>query len=251
MGNTDERDLRSALRAIREAYPTSVTAEFQASDQGSYGFVLNDVILADGTRASDVEGAIDTLMDAVDEHINDISWNGVMNDDRGGAATVKIPAILDEYQAAGDDYMADLLQLIDGFNYMGCEHCGNDINEHSIAPDPLGKPHLYCLDDPEDRPEAEVQQPGTHRVLVTLVWSEVVSYSQDIEIDVPDGFEEAGGRLSDLIDADDSLEIGDDIFGLPTDFVWPEDYKTNWLKRADFSVTMAVNDRDVTDVRAA
>jgi hypothetical protein len=249
MGGTDERDLRSALREIRTQYPTAVTAEFQTSDQGSYGFVLEDVVMADGTRLS--AKALDLLRDAVEQFINDISWNGVMKDDRGGAATVQIPTSVDENTAAADDYMADLLSMIGAFNYQLCEHCGYDINGHSISPDPLGKPHLFCLDDPEDRPGAEVQQPGTHRVLVTLVWSEVVSYSQDVWIDVPDGFEEAGGRLSDLIDANDSLEIEDDIFGLPAGFVWPEDYTTNWLKRADFSVTKSVTDRDVTDVRAA
>ncbi len=79
-----------------------------------------------------------------------ISWHGVMNEDRGGAATLTIPPASDftEEETAENTYMADLLQLIDAFNYERCEVCHNDLNKHTIGPDPLGKPHLFCITDP-------------------------------------------------------------------------------------------------------
>ncbi len=50
---------------------------------------------------------------------------------------------------AGEDessrYIDDVQSLIDGFRYELCTDCGMDLNAHSISPDPLGKPHAWCL----------------------------------------------------------------------------------------------------------
>jgi hypothetical protein len=149
MSGTDKRDLREALRIIREAVPTATTADFATSDQDSYGFTLVDVTLADGTKLSDNDlNDYDILTDAVEIYINDLSWNGVMGENRHGDVTITIPPAseFDEQVTAENAYMADLLTLIDSFNYERCSVCHNDLNRHSISPDPLGKPHLYCLD---------------------------------------------------------------------------------------------------------
>jgi RNA polymerase-binding transcription factor DksA len=49
-----------------------------------------------------------------------------------------------------DQYLNDLLIIVEGFRYELCEECGKDIDRHSLAPDPLGKPHAYCLDEVPD-----------------------------------------------------------------------------------------------------
>jgi hypothetical protein len=80
-----------------------------------------------------------------------------------------------------------------------------------------------------------VQQPGTHRQMVHMGWTEVSTYSAEFEIDVPDGFD---GDLDDLIDVDDSVFEADRVEGVPAG------YSSNWLERAVFEVE-DVEDRQV------
>jgi hypothetical protein len=132
---------------IRYDVPTAMTVDFQTSDQGSYGFVLLEVKLADGTFLSDVNlDAYLTLKDDIQDHINNLSWDGVVGESHGGMATLVVPDDFDEEEATEHAYMVDLVSLIDGFNFERCGVCGNDVDKHTFGPDPLGKPHAFCLE---------------------------------------------------------------------------------------------------------
>jgi hypothetical protein len=50
----------------------------------------------------------------------------------------------DEEIAHSNQYREDLLSLVGSFEYELCENCGLDIDHHTIGPDPLGHPHVYC-----------------------------------------------------------------------------------------------------------
>lgn len=50
---------------------------------------------------------------------------------------------MDEYTAG--DYRKDLLKLVQDFAYELCEECGQDVDKHIFSPDPLGKPHAWCV----------------------------------------------------------------------------------------------------------
>jgi hypothetical protein len=72
-----------ALAAIRAAYPTAATFKVSSSDQGSYGYFLENVTLADGTVLSTEEQAVASrLMPALDVLI-DLDWGsfGDRNED--------------------------------------------------------------------------------------------------------------------------------------------------------------------------
>lgn len=79
----------------------------------------------------------------------------------------------------------------------------------------------------------EVQQPGTHRELIHVQWSETNSYEDEFEIDVPDGYD---GDLSDLLDVDDTPFEEGQVEGVPAG------YTSKWLDRAGFNMT-DTNDR--------
>lgn len=49
-------------------------------------------------------------------------------------------------EARYDQEAADIAR---GFEFESCEHCGGDLEDHVIAPDPLGHAHSFCTDDPE------------------------------------------------------------------------------------------------------
>jgi hypothetical protein len=83
-------------------------------------------------------------------------------------------------------------------------------------------------------------QDGTHHEWIHLVWTEVVTYAQDIQIDVPDVFE---GDHSDLIDVDDDPFDGSEVLGVPSG------YRSRWLERADLNVVHDVSERQIADVR--
>lgn len=44
-------------------------------------------------------------------------------------------------------YREELLVLIGSFEFERCSECGKDVDRHTFAPDPLGHPHQYCLDE--------------------------------------------------------------------------------------------------------
>ena len=46
-------------------------------------------------------------------------------------------------------YAAELLAIIDSFEYELCSACLHDLDTHIIAPDPLGHPHIYCTQEGE------------------------------------------------------------------------------------------------------
>lgn len=125
-------------------------------------------------------------------------------------------------------------------------------DDETRSPDPEG--YYWYRDDArvirlpkgQRRPEVEAtiqepQQPGTHRDTVEITWSEVVTYRQEIEIDVPDGYT---GDITQLIDVDDRPAdlLGDDA----KDF--PADYRTHWLDRMDPTDVEGLYERDILDV---
>ena len=81
-------------------------------------------------------------------------------------------------------------------------------------------------------PEEEIQQPGTHRVTVSLEWQETNTYKDEVEIDVPDDFD---GDVADLLHPDDHPDW--EYLGLP------EGFQTHWLDRAAFDPD-SVDDRE-------
>lgn len=44
-------------------------------------------------------------------------------------------------------YRAELLTLVESFEFVLCETCGGDVHEHVFAPDMLGHPHMFCVRD--------------------------------------------------------------------------------------------------------
>ena len=46
-------------------------------------------------------------------------------------------------------YADEVYTIINGFDCELCEECGHDLDRHSIAPDPLGHAHAYCLSTTE------------------------------------------------------------------------------------------------------
>lgn len=42
-------------------------------------------------------------------------------------------------------YIEEVESIARGFEFETCEDCYGDLDQHSIAPDPLGHPHLFCL----------------------------------------------------------------------------------------------------------
>lgn len=46
--------------------------------------------------------------------------------------------------AASEQYLEDLLALVESFRYELCSECLRDVERHVFAPDPLGNPHIYC-----------------------------------------------------------------------------------------------------------
>ena len=92
----DRHDLRMALLTIREAFPSAETAIFQTSDQDLYGFTLEEVIITNGCKLSEQDGAerFGQLFDAVWADICNIRWDGVMGEDYGGKATIDISSFL-------------------------------------------------------------------------------------------------------------------------------------------------------------
>lgn len=61
---------------------------------------------------------------------------------------------------AGDRYLDELAAMIEGARFVLCEECGKDLDQHLIGPDPLGKPHAWCLGGSED---------GEFKALLALV----------------------------------------------------------------------------------
>jgi hypothetical protein len=58
-------------------------------------------------------------------------------------------ATIEAGEATTDQYIDDVIGLVEGFRYELCESCGMDLDAHTISPDPLGKPHAWCLADRE------------------------------------------------------------------------------------------------------
>lgn len=67
-------------------------------------------------------------------------------------------------------YRENLLSLVGSFEFMLCEECGEDINRHTISPDPLGNPHAWCMAEETGHLCGEncdpAQEPETHPVVL-------------------------------------------------------------------------------------
>jgi hypothetical protein len=88
------RMLTRALTIIRDRVPNAVFVDLTTSDQDSYGFVLGGVQDADETDLlpawDDFTHPLAGLGDEVENEINDLSWDGVVGEDRGGYATIDL-----------------------------------------------------------------------------------------------------------------------------------------------------------------
>lgn len=51
---------------------------------------------------------------------------------------------------ASSAYSDEVRVILCGFTFQLCEECGNDIDAHKIAPDPLGHAHVFCLNPGTD-----------------------------------------------------------------------------------------------------
>jgi hypothetical protein len=75
-----------ALIIIRRHLPEAQSADFETSDQHRYGFVLMSVTLADGAEV-DPSGALE---DEVAQYIEDLDWDGAMEEDDHGYTTLRL-----------------------------------------------------------------------------------------------------------------------------------------------------------------
>lgn len=41
-------------------------------------------------------------------------------------------------------FEAEVEMIRQGFEFELCEHCGGDLGDHVISPDPLGHAHAWC-----------------------------------------------------------------------------------------------------------
>lgn len=80
--------LANAIVTVRRHYPQAASFDLMASDQNTYGFKVHNVTFADGTEAD--FPYLDGFEDDVNEHVNDLDWNGVVGEDQSGYATVEI-----------------------------------------------------------------------------------------------------------------------------------------------------------------
>jgi hypothetical protein len=78
--------LANAKKLIRAEYPDATHFDLMASDQGSYGFALLSVTLADGTSPE----LDQDFIDEVGDHVGDIDWRGVVGESYGGYATLPL-----------------------------------------------------------------------------------------------------------------------------------------------------------------
>lgn len=46
----------------------------------------------------------------------------------------------------GLSYIEEVESIADSFRYEDCEVCGQDLDRHTIGPDPLGHAHLFCME---------------------------------------------------------------------------------------------------------
>lgn len=86
----DEMDLiqlRAALALVRDRCPGAVAVELETSDQNKgYGFVINVIEYESG-----VIGPVpDEIEDAIWERLNDIDWDGVVNESPQGYARISL-----------------------------------------------------------------------------------------------------------------------------------------------------------------
>ncbi len=78
--------LANAIGTVRRYYPNAASFDVSTSDQGHYGFVLTEVTLVDGATAD--YPYPNGFEDEMCQHLQDIDWDGVIGEDRGGYATV-------------------------------------------------------------------------------------------------------------------------------------------------------------------
>ncbi|MCD5317055.1 hypothetical protein [Kineosporia babensis] len=87
----DEANFHLALQSIRERFPTGIRATFESSDQGFYGFWLREVQDAEGRNVFNAAEPHDWQ-----EYLDDLDWDGVMQEDEHGRAEILLSAIRGE-----------------------------------------------------------------------------------------------------------------------------------------------------------
>jgi hypothetical protein len=87
----DREDFTSALRIVRERFPSAVSIDLATSDQGYNGFTLRDVTLIGGVslEATD-QNRFDALSDELSDQLSSLGWDGVVGEDSHGYATVAL-----------------------------------------------------------------------------------------------------------------------------------------------------------------
>lgn len=90
--NADQANLDAALSLIRKSVPRAVSIDLGTSDQNTYGFVLMEINMNDGSVLSEFGAGLqfDTIDDSVSDLLSDIDWNGVVAEDKYGFATVTL-----------------------------------------------------------------------------------------------------------------------------------------------------------------
>lgn len=97
----DRKNLDAALALIKAAYPKAFSVDFETSDQNDgYGFVLRSIRMRQEVfiGVPGVQGGEEVfaeqmdvdLQDQIGVLLSDIDWDGVMEEDKHGSATVEI-----------------------------------------------------------------------------------------------------------------------------------------------------------------
>ena len=83
----DQANLTRFLRTVRRMVPNVKSVDLESSDQDRYGFVLTGVTLEDDTKLAD----LDMFEDVAWDYLCNLSWNGVVGENKGGYATLDVP----------------------------------------------------------------------------------------------------------------------------------------------------------------
>jgi hypothetical protein len=88
----ERRTLADALATVRRMVPAAAAVRLETSDQQPrYGFVLIDVVMADGVALSAVDAdLLDDVWDTISPALHELSWDGAVGEDAHGYATVAI-----------------------------------------------------------------------------------------------------------------------------------------------------------------
>jgi hypothetical protein len=87
----DRADFTSALREIRDRFPTAVSIELETSDQDTCGFLLRDVTMPGGVSLEETDPiGFASLAGDVWDRLSSLGWDGVVGESPEGYATVAL-----------------------------------------------------------------------------------------------------------------------------------------------------------------